>query len=75
MKEGRPVVVVPRETPMSVISLENMTRLARAGMRIVPASPGFWHRPGSIDDLVDFVVQRILDQLKVDIRLVEAWQG
>lgn len=60
LKEQRKLVLVPRETPLSLIHLENMTRLARAGATIMPAAPGFYHRPQSIDDLVTFVVARIL---------------
>jgi flavin prenyltransferase len=65
LKERRPLIVVPRETPLSLIHLENMTRLARAGATIMPASPGFYHRPTSIDDLIGFVVARILDHLAI----------
>ncbi len=67
LKERRPLVLVPRETPFSLIHLENMTRLARAGATIMPAAPGFYHRPASIDDLVDFIVYRILDHLDIDV--------
>lgn len=66
LKERRPLILVPRETPLSLIHLENMTRLTRAGATILPASPGFYHRPDSIDDLVDFVVARILAHVGVD---------
>ena len=65
LKERRPLILVPRETPLSLIHLENMTRLTRAGATIMPAAPGFYHRPESIDDLVGFVVNRILDHLGV----------
>jgi len=67
LKERRPLILVPRETPFSAIHLENMLRLTRAGATILPASPGFYHRPRSIDDLVDFVVFRILDHLGVEV--------
>lgn len=73
LKEGRKLVLVPRETPFSVIHLENMLRLARAGAVILPPSPGFYHHPESAGDLVDFVVARILDQLAVPHRLVARW--
>ena len=73
LKERRPLVLVPRETPLSAIHLENMLKLARAGAAIVPPVPGFYHRPRSIDDLVDFVVARILDQLGVPHRLGPRW--
>ena len=73
LKEGRKLVLVPRETPFSVIHLENMLRLARAGACIVPPSPGFYHHPQSVADLVDFVVARILDQLAVPHALMQRW--
>jgi flavin prenyltransferase len=73
LKERRPLILVPRETPLSLIHLENMTRLARAGATILPASPGFYNRPESIDELVDFVVSRILDHLGVENRLARRW--
>jgi 4-hydroxy-3-polyprenylbenzoate decarboxylase len=65
LKERRKLVVVPRETPYSDIHLENMLRLTRAGAVVLPASPGFYHRPAKIDELVDFVVGRILDHVGV----------
>ena len=73
LKERRPLVLVPRETPLSAIHLENMLKLARAGAAIVPPVPGFYDRPESIGDLVDFVVARILDQLGVAHRLGPRW--
>jgi len=73
LKEGRKLVVVPRETPFSVIHLDNMLRLSRAGAVILPPSPGFYHRPQEIGDLVDFVVARILDQIGVPHTLVRPW--
>ena len=73
LKEGRMLLLVPRETPYSVIHLENMLRLARAGAVILPPDPGFYHRPRSIDDLVDFVVARILDRLEVPHALMARW--
>lgn len=73
LKERRPLILVPRETPFSLIHLENMTRLARAGATILPAAPGFYHRPTRIEQLVDFVVARILDHLGVENRLVRRW--
>jgi 4-hydroxy-3-polyprenylbenzoate decarboxylase len=73
LKERRPLVLVPRETPLSAIHLENMLRLARAGAIILPPSPGFYTHPQSIDDLVDFVVARVLDHLGVANALVPRW--
>jgi 4-hydroxy-3-polyprenylbenzoate decarboxylase len=73
LKERRPLVLVPRETPLSAIHLENMLRLTRAGAVVMPASPGFYHRPKSIDQLVDFIVARVLDQLGVEQSLVPRW--
>lgn len=73
MKERRPLVLVPRETPLSAIHLENMLRLARAGAAILPANPGFYHHPARVEDLVDFVVGRVLDQLRVPHQLTPRW--
>jgi 4-hydroxy-3-polyprenylbenzoate decarboxylase len=73
LKERRRLVLVPRESPYSAIHLENMLSLTRAGAIILPASPGFYHRPRTIDDLVDFVVARVLDQLGVEQSLVPRW--
>ncbi|HEX2202504.1 MAG TPA: flavin prenyltransferase UbiX [Longimicrobium sp.] len=75
LKERRPLVLVPRETPLSLVHLENMTRLTRAGATILPAAPGFYHRPRSIDDLVDFVVARILDHLEVEHSVGRRWKS
>jgi len=73
LKEGRKLVVMPRETPLSTIHLENMLSLRRAGATILFLAPGFYHAPRSIDDLVDFVVARALDQLGLENTLVERW--
>lgn len=73
LKEHRPLLLVPRETPFSEIHLENMLRLARAGARIIPAMPAFYHRPESIDDLVDFVVGKVLDQIGITNDLYRRW--
>jgi 4-hydroxy-3-polyprenylbenzoate decarboxylase len=73
LKEGRKLVLVPRETPLSSIHLENLLRLRNAGATILFAAPGFYHSPQRIDDLVDFVVARCLDQLGVDNALVGRW--
>ncbi|HEU4558137.1 MAG TPA: flavin prenyltransferase UbiX [Longimicrobium sp.] len=75
LKERRPLIVVPRETPLSLVHLENMTRLTRAGAVIMPAAPGFYHRPESISDLVDFVVARILDHLGIEHRVGKRWKS
>lgn len=75
LKERRRLVVVPRETPYSAIHLENMLTLTRAGAVVMPASPGFYHRPRSVDDLVDFIVARVLDHLGVEHALVPRWGG
>jgi 4-hydroxy-3-polyprenylbenzoate decarboxylase len=73
LKERRPLVLVPRETPLSAIHLENMLTLARAGAIILPPSPGFYTHPQSVADLVDFIVARILDHLGVTHALVPRW--
>ncbi len=75
LKERRPLVLVTRETPLSAIHLENMLRLTRAGAVVMPAAPGFYHRPQRVDDLVDFIVARVLDHLGVPHGLVKRWQG
>jgi 4-hydroxy-3-polyprenylbenzoate decarboxylase len=73
LKEGRRLVLVPRETPLSEIHLQNMLVLRRAGAVVLFAAPGFYHGAESVDDLVDFVVGRILDQLGVENALVPRW--
>lgn len=75
LKEGRKLVIVPRETPFSLIHLRNLTALAEAGARIVPAIPAWYHNPQTIEDLVDFVVARALDQLEIDCIPLNRWQG
>jgi 4-hydroxy-3-polyprenylbenzoate decarboxylase len=75
LKERRRLILVPRETPYSLIHLENMTRLTQAGAIILPASPGFYARPASIDDLIDFVVGRILAHLDVSSDIGPRWQS
>lgn len=75
LKEGRKLVIVPRETPFSLIHLRNLTTLAEAGARIVPAIPAWYHKPQTIEDLVDFVVARALDQLDIDCIPIQRWQG
>ncbi|CAH2032640.1 UbiX family flavin prenyltransferase [Trichlorobacter ammonificans] len=73
LKEARPLILLPRETPLSAIHLENMLRLSQAGARIVPAMPAFYHQPASLDALVDFVVGKVLDQAGVPHTLFKRW--
>jgi 4-hydroxy-3-polyprenylbenzoate decarboxylase len=75
LKERRPLLLVPRETPLSIIHLENLLRLARAGAIVIPAMPAFYQRPQSLDDLVAFVVGKVLDQLGIGHELFERWHG
>ena len=75
LKEGRKLLLVPRETPYNAIHLENMLRLTRAGARILPASPGFYHRPKTIDDLVEHLCFRILDQFDIPHSKKSQWTG
>jgi flavin prenyltransferase len=75
LKEGRKLVIVPRETPFSLIHLRNLTTLAEAGVRIVPAIPAWYHQPQSIEDLVDFVIARALDQLDIDCIPINRWRS
>jgi 4-hydroxy-3-polyprenylbenzoate decarboxylase len=73
LKERRTLIVVPRETPFYSIHLRNMLAVTEAGGLVLPANPGFYHRPRDVGELVDFVVARILDQLGLDHDLVTAW--
>jgi flavin prenyltransferase len=73
LKERGKLIMVPRETPYSLIHLKNMVTLTEAGAVIIPASPGFYHKPNSIEDMVDFVVARIIDHLGIDIELGPRW--
>lgn len=75
LKEGRRLILVPRETPMHAIHLENLLKLAQAGARIVPACPGFYHQPQRIEDLVDMLVGKLCDQLGVAHTLFRRWDG
>ena len=75
LKERRKLVLVPRETPLSQIHLQNLLRVTQAGAVVLPAAPGFYHQPQSISDLVDFVVARVLDQLDLDHAVGRRWQG
>ena len=73
LKEGRKLILVPRETPLSAIHLENMLRLSKLGVSIVPAMPGFYHNPASISDLVDMMVMKIMDQMGIHRDIVPRW--
>lgn len=75
LKERRPLVLVPRETPLSAIHLQNMLRVTRAGATVLPAAPGFYHRPTTVAELVDFVVGRVLDHLGVGQTVAPRWTG
>jgi flavin prenyltransferase len=75
LKERRRLVLVPRETPLSLIHLRNLTAVTEAGAIVLPAAPGFYHRPTRIEQLVDFIVQRVLDHLGVEAELVPRWEG
>jgi 4-hydroxy-3-polyprenylbenzoate decarboxylase len=75
LKERRKLVLVPRETPLSLVHLRNMAQAAEAGAVILPAAPGFYQRPTQVGELVDFIVQRIVDHLGLEIRLLKPWQG
>jgi 4-hydroxy-3-polyprenylbenzoate decarboxylase len=75
LKERRRLILVPRETPLSLIHLRNLVSVTEAGAVVVPAAPGFYHRPATVADLVDFIVQRVLDQLEIDIEIARRWTG
>lgn len=75
LKERRKLVIVPRETPLSTIHLQNLLRLSEAGAVMMPACPAFYPRPESVDDMVDFVVGRVLDQLGIEHELYRKWTG
>lgn len=75
LKERRRLILVPRETPLSLVHLRNLVAVAEAGAIVVPAAPGFYHRPTTVLELVDFIVQRILDQLEIDIEIARRWTG
>lgn len=75
IKEGRTLVIVPRETPLSTIHLENMLRLSKLGVAIIPAMPGFYYHPQTIEQIVDFQVGKILDYLHIDNELFLKWKG
>ena len=75
LKERRKLIIVPRETPYSLIHLENMTKLTRAGAVILPASPGFYNLPKKIDDLVDMISSRVLEKLDIEPENLKEWKG
>ena len=75
LKELRPLVLVPRETPFSLVHLRNLTAVTEAGAIVLPAAPGFYHKPHTVSDLVDFVVQRIIDHMGLDITFTSRWEG
>ncbi|MCM8794648.1 MAG: UbiX family flavin prenyltransferase [Candidatus Omnitrophica bacterium] len=75
LKERRPLIIVPRETPLSSIALQNLLTLSQAGAAIVPASPGFYHDPKSVEDLVDFMVGRVLDLMNIPYKKSRRWTG
>ncbi|AOT69625.1 UbiX family flavin prenyltransferase [Geosporobacter ferrireducens] len=75
LKENRKLVIVPRETPLNAIHLENMLKLSKLGVTILPAIPGFYHKPETLDDLVNFVVGKILDNLSIENELFKKWEG
>lgn len=74
LKEGRKLVIVPRETPFNIIHLENMTRLSKVGATIIPAMPGFYHHPQTMEDLINFVVGKVLSYLNIEHNLFESWE-
>jgi 4-hydroxy-3-polyprenylbenzoate decarboxylase len=75
LKEHRKLILVPRETPLSLVHLRNLVLAAEAGAVVIPAAPGFYHRPTRVEELVDFVVQRVLDQLGVEVQIGKRWAG
>lgn len=75
MKERRKLVIVPRETPLSEVHLENLLKLARLGVSVVPPVPAFYNKPASVDDIVDHIVARVLDQFGIDAAFARRWDG
>ncbi len=75
LKERRRLILVPRETPLSLIHLRNLVTVTEAGAVVIPAAPGFYHRPSRVAELVDFIVQRVLDHLDLDIQIARRWTG
>ena len=74
LKESRDLIIVPRETPLNTIHLENMCQLSKVGAKIIPAMPGFYHHPQTMDDLINFVVGKILGYLKIEHQLFKTWE-
>ena len=75
LKERRPLLLVPRETPLSLVHLRNLVTVTEAGAVVMPAAPGFYHRPAKVEELVDFMVQRMLDHLGLEITIAKRWEG
>jgi len=75
LKERRRLILVPRETPLSLVHLRNLTLATEAGAVVLPAAPGFYHKPHHVSDLIDFVVQRVVDHLGLEIELLKRWRG
>ncbi|HEY7364923.1 MAG TPA: flavin prenyltransferase UbiX [Methylomirabilota bacterium] len=75
LKERRKLILVPRETPLSLVHLRNLVTVTEAGAVVIPAAPGFYHRPARVEELVDFIVQRVLDQLGLEIEIARRWSG
>jgi flavin prenyltransferase len=75
LKERRKLILVPRETPLSLVHLRNLVAVTEAGAVVIPAAPGFYHRPTAVAELVDFIVQRVIDQLEIDVEIARRWSG
>ena len=75
LKERRKLILVPRETPLSLVHLRNLVTVTEAGAVVLPAAPGFYHRPAGVSELVDFIVQRVVDQLGLEIEIARRWTG
>jgi len=75
LKERRTLILVPRETPLSLVHLRNLVAVSEAGATVIPAAPGFYHRPTKVEHLVDFVVQRVVDHMGVEVEVAPRWEG
>lgn len=75
LKERRPLLLVPRETPLSLVHLRNLVAVTEAGAVVMPAAPGFYHKPARVEELVDFMVQRMVDHLGLEITMAKRWEG